>query len=166
MVHMAKPQETREFIMADMNPTWMTVTIIRFLYQYIPPSLVCRSCCMQMLVEMQHHWLWPCFCTALYRCSGLIPCFPFVQNPRTHFAILLLWGRLQNSRMAKWKNGRMEWPFVLASLLSFIVLKNYVLSVMGKYYVSLTSWQKLATNNPTLDLFLFCKPDIQCCNSI
>jgi len=33
---------------------------------------------------------------------------------------------------------------------------------MGKYYVSLTSWKKLATNHPILDLFLFCKPDIQC----
>jgi len=42
----------REFIMADLDlETCMTVTIIKFLYQYIPPSLVCRSCCMQMLVE-------------------------------------------------------------------------------------------------------------------
>jgi len=43
--------------------------------------------------------------------------------------------------MEKWQNGRMEWPF-LACLLS---LKNYVLSAMGKYYVSLTSWQKWAS---------------------
>ena len=133
---MAKPQEMREFIMADLDPTCMTVTIIRFLYQYTFLLLWCAGLAA---------------CRCLLKCSTIdcglafallyidavvqfhaCPSFRNREGP-FHHAILPFCYCGVGYRITEWQNIKTaEWN---GPYFHLWYLKDYVLSVIGKYHM-------------------------------